>query len=350
MTDTRVRVAVNGFGRVGRCVARQVIANPFLELVAINDLVQDLGNLAYLYNFDSSYGHAALKAAELNEEDRSFKIGETKVHCFCEPGAEEVPWGRLDVDVLVEATGVSSNVEAAHLLVRQQQVQKVVVTHCPSTPVDMHLIIGHNEDSYRPSSHHVLASGICDANAIIHPLVHLDAAFGIECGFVTTLHPWLSYQNLVDSPTIMQSEPGHFWKDYALGRSSVGTLIPKNTTAVSALQPIIPELASKLEAFSFRIPTAVVAAADLTIRLTNTPTTEDLRCSLEDLSATSAVVDINQESLVASDYLGSTASVTLDLQWLKLKNDLVKIVAWYDNEWGYSARVVDAVLHVGMNL
>ena len=110
-----------------------------------------------------------------------------------------------------------------------------------------------------------------------------------------------------------------------------------------------PVAASKLEAFSFRIPTAVVAAADLTIRLTNTPTTEDIRCSLEDLSAASAVVDINQESLVASDYLGSTASVTLDLQWLKLTND-VKIVAWYDNEWGYSARVVDAVLHVGMNL
>jgi len=327
-------------------VARQVVENPLLELVAINDLVQDLGNLAYLYNFDSSYGHAAFKAVELNEEDRSFMIGDTRVYCFCEPGVEEVPWETLDVDVLVEATGVSSNVEGAHLLVRQQQVQKVVVTHCPTTHVDMHLIIGHNEDSYQPSNHHVLASGICDANAIIHPLVHLDASFGVESGFVTTLHPWLSYQNLVDSPTIMQSEPAHFWKDYALGRSSVGTLIPKDTTAITALKPIIPELASKLEAFSFRIPTAVVAAADLTIRLTSSPNLEELRSALEELASSSRVVDINQESLVASDYLGSTASVTLDLQWLKLTNDLIKIVAWYDNEWGYSARVVDAVLHV----
>lgn len=350
LTDTRVRVAVNGFGRIGRCVTRQIVANPLLELVAINDLVQDLGNLTYLYNFDSSYGHAQAKAVDLQEETRSFKINNEKVYCFNEPTIQDVPWETLGVDIVVEATGVASNVEGSHLLIRQQRVRKVVVTHCPSTPVDLHLIIGLNEESYTPLDHHVVACGICDANAIIHPIVHLDSCFGIEDGFVTTLHPWLSYQNLVDSPTIMQSEPTHFWRDYGLGRSSVGTLIPKDTTAVMALKPIIPDLASRFDALSYRVPTSVVASADLTIRLTKNPGLEGLRSSLEELAAASRVVDLNYESLVAIDYLGSTASVTIDMQWLKSKGELVKLLVWYDNEWGYSARVVDAVLHLGLKL
>lgn len=347
MTDDQIRVGINGFGRIGRTVARQVVANPQLRLVAVNDYAEDLGNLAYLYNYDSTYGRAPSRAAVLNETSKSFVLDGHSVSCFREFDVVNTQWESAGVDVLVEATGVSSNVDGSHVLVRDERVRKVIVTHCPSVPVDIHLLVGVNEAEYDPLVHHVIASGICDANAIVHPIVHLDDCFGIESGFVTTLHPWLSYQNLVDAPTVMQNSPGHFWTDYALGRSSVSTLIPKETTAVSALSPVIPELASKLEAFSFRVPTSIVSTADLTIRLSTEPSIDLVRLALEDLCATSRVVEANYESLVGVDYRGSTASATIDMQWLKVSGDMLKLIVWYDNEWGYSARVVDLVERVG---
>lgn len=348
MTNDQIRVGINGFGRIGRMVARQIVANPQLKLVAVNDHAEDLGNLVYLYNYDSTYGRAPSQATVLNETSQSFMLDGHSVSCFSEFDVVNAPWESADVDVLVEATGVSSNVDGSHVLVGDERVRKVVVTHCPSVSVDLHLIVGVNEAEYDPLVHHVIASGICDANAIVHPIVHLDDRFGIEYGFVTTLHPWLSYQNLVDAPTVMQNSPGHYWTDYALGRSSVSTLIPKETTAVSALSAVVPDLASKFEALSFRVPTSVVSTADITIRLSAGPSIDSVRMALEDLCAASRVVEANYESLVGTDYRGSTASATIDMQWLKMSGDMLKLIVWYDNEWGYSARVVDLVQRVGL--
>lgn len=334
------RVAVNGFGRIGRVLARQVVARTGFRLVAVNDLTGDVGNLAYLFNYDTNYGRAPVPATE-GSADGTMVLDGSIVRCHGERLATDVPWEDSDVDVLVDATGVAANVLAAHELVAQGRVPKVVITHCPSAEVDLHLIYGINDDRYLADRHHVVAGNICDANAVAHPIKALQESFEIASGYLTTIHPWLSYQHLVDAPTVKVSEPQHFWPDYSLGRASSSALIPKNTTAVDALAPVLPDVAAKLGSFSYRVPTPVVASADLTLRLGGSPGMVEVEEVLRELVVRSSVVNGNDESLVSQDYLGVDASATIDFQWLGVHGDLVKVVLWYDNEWGYAARMLD---------
>lgn len=346
MTSRRLRVGINGFGRIGRTVARLVLRDPDLQLVAINDLIEDLHNLVYLYNYDSTYGRAPQRAYVTHKGERCFHVGDDRVVVFRSVSVTDAAWDENGVDVLVEATGVLDNVRHAHDLVATQRIRKVIVTHTPAQYIDQTLVYGLNEDAYDPARHHVISSSICDTNAIAHPLSWLDDAYGIQSGFVTTLHPWLSYQNLLDAGVGMQSHPGHYWKDYSLGRASTSTLIPKETTAVRALGYVLPDLATRLGAFSYRTPTAIVSTADMTLRLERPPTLADLRAHLIERSEQSPVIHTNEESLVGTDYIAQEDFV-IDLQWLKIVDDLVKLVVWYDNEWGYSARVVDLVRLLG---
>jgi glyceraldehyde 3-phosphate dehydrogenase len=171
----------------------------------------------------------------------------------------------------------------------------------------------------------------------------LDDKYGIEGGALTTLHPWLSYQNLVDGPSISQSNPGIVWTDYALGRASVDSLIPKNTTAMSATEQVLPQLQGKILSFSYRIPTNIVASSDITLNLSKNVTEAELQEFLTTQCHNNPYVKINTESLVSLDYEQEEASAILDMQWVKVKGKTVKVVLWYDNEWGYSARVLDLV-------
>jgi glyceraldehyde 3-phosphate dehydrogenase len=251
----------------------------------------------------------------------------------------EISWAELDIDVLIDASGVSKNVLVAKDLTRKGALKKVVVTHS-SDDVDREVILGVNTDALTREDS-VVSSSICDANAIAHPLKWIESAFGISGGAVTTLHPWLSYQNLVDGPSISQSNPGVVWSDFALGRAAGESLIPKNTTALTATEKIIPAIAGKLLSFSYRIPTRTVASSDLTLHLESSVTTKQFEQFLNDQCLQSDYVRANYESLVSVDYEQDEASAILDLQWIKTMNNTVKLILWYDNEWAYSTRALE---------
>ncbi|HLF58169.1 MAG TPA: glyceraldehyde 3-phosphate dehydrogenase NAD-binding domain-containing protein [Alphaproteobacteria bacterium] len=336
-----MRLGINGFGRIGRCIARLASASADIEIAAVNDLASDIANLAYLYNYDSTYGRSPLRA-EADPARREIAIGGTTITFFSRASATDVPWEDAGVDILVDATGIAANVVADRELTAASRVKRVIVTHSPDSGVDRYLIMGVNDSAYDAEHDRVVSASICDANAIAHPLQALDAHYGIESGFVTTLHPWLSYQNLVDAPASWQSRPGLYWADFSLGRMSTGTLIPKNTTAVSVLRPVLPDLATKLAGFSYRTPTHIVCSADLTLRLSADTTADELLEFLSQNFQGSPYVGINFESLVGTDYLGDPHSAIIDAQWLNvIGGRMIKLVLWYDNEFGYSNRVID---------
>jgi glyceraldehyde 3-phosphate dehydrogenase len=222
----------------------------------------------------------------------------------------------------------------------------VLVTHtCPSA--DFTLVFGATESAFDPARHRVVSTSICDAAAAAPVLKTLNDAFGIEYGFVTTLHPWLAYQNLMDGPSRSQAFPGHVYSHYALGRASVGALIPKPTTVVSACERVVPEVRGKLKCMSYRVPTPCVSSADLSLQLRASTTEHDVLEAFRALSASQGdrqVVRITDEPLVSVDYLGDPHSCIIDTRWLMLNEGRqLKVVLWYDNEWGYSSRVVDAL-------
>ena len=340
----KTRIGINGFGRVGRCVAKILMNRPDLELVAINDLDTDYSNLSYLFNYDSTYGRSD---ARMETDGKACHLNDKTLAMSSVANIDGVAWEKSRVDVVIDSSGVTENVHLAHRLTDTGRVKKVLVTHSPPEDVDHVIIMGVNESTYRSNEHHVVSSSICDANAIAPVLVELDKAFGIRHCSITTLHPWLSYQNLVDAPLRSVSKPGHFWKDYSLGRASVGALIPKETTAAKAIVKVCSQFEGKLEGFSYRIPTNVVTSADLTF-VTEKPTTRaQLRHVLEDFAKASPFVSLNRESLISVDYERTEHSAIIDDQWTRVLGDhMGKIILWYDNEWGYSSRVADIASHL----
>ena len=332
----RPRLAINGFGRIGRTITKLNMKYQKFDLVLINDINPNCDNLAYLLNYDSTYGRLPQPVQSL---DNKMLFGRNSVTVTSVCDLQQISWGSLDVDVLIDSSGVSSNVAVAKDLTKREAVRKVVVTHS-SSDVDREIILGVNTETLK-SDDAVVSSSICDANAIAHPLKWINDEFGIVGGSVTTLHPWLSYQNLVDGPSISQSNPGVVWDDFALGRAAGESLIPKNTTALTATEKVIPEIAGKLLSFSYRIPTRVVASSDLTLNLGSSITQEQVEQFLQSQCAKSDYVCANYESLVSVDYEQEEASAVLDLQWTKAIGNTIKIIAWYDNEWAYSARALE---------
>lgn len=338
-----IRVGINGFGRIGRCIARQLQSEPASKLVAVNDLAESIDNFIYLYNYDSTYGRAPV-FAERADGAGVFRIGGQEVRFSSHARVADVPWEEAGVDIVVDATGVHDNVLGARELTDSGRARKAIVTHSPDSGVDRYIIMGVNDGDYDPARDHVVSTTICDANAVAHALKALDERFGIVRGFVTTLHPWLSYQNLVDGPVTWQAIPGSYWKDFSLGRSSVNTLIPKNTTVVTALRPVLPHIQARLSGFSFRTPTQIVCAADLTIQIAQPTTAEALLRWLEERFAGSPYVLVSHDARVGMDFTAETWSAAIDARWVQvLDGTLVKLVLWYDNEWAYSARVVDMI-------
>jgi len=223
-----------------------------------------------------------------------------------------------------------------------KSVKKIIITHSPKDHIDQTLIIGANEDSYISDEHNVISASICDANACAPVLNLINNEIGIKDGFITTLHPWLGYQNLTDGSLKSISSPGHYWTDFALGRASNDSLIPKPTTLMSAINAALPNFNSEIHAMSFRVPTAIVSASDITLTINKAIQKDHLIESFLDLQKKyPRVIAINQESLVSIDFKGINQSCVIDLRWLKIYNDKIKLILWYDNELGYSNRVVD---------
>ncbi|MBX3154703.1 MAG: aldehyde dehydrogenase [Deltaproteobacteria bacterium] len=336
---SELRVGLNGFGRIGRAITRILLQRRGHRLVHVNDINQDTANLAYLLKYDTTYGR--LSENVTGSED-TLTIDDQRIRVTHHADLSEVDW--RDVDVVIEATGVSRNEQQAQSVAAR--VGTVLVTHaCPSA--DFTLVFGATETQFDPKKHRVVSTSICDAIAIAPVVKALREAFGIECGFVTTLHPWLSYQNLMDGPARSQAYPGNVYSHYPLGRASIGALIPKPTTVVSACERILPEIAGKLRCMSYRVPTPCVSSADMSLHLEASATEAQVLERLEALRASQGarkVVRITDEPLVSVDYLGDDHSCIIDTRWLMLNGGRqLKVVLWYDNEWGYSSRVVDAL-------
>lgn len=339
-----IKIGINGFGRIGRSITRIISSKKDLKIVAINEINNDLDNLGYLLKYDTIYGKLKNK---INVTKSEIKIDNKRTKFFCKKDITEVPWNKLGIDVVIDATGVAKNVKDAKKIIKNN-VKKIVITHSPDKNIDFTMIMGVNEKSYNYRKHDLVSSSICDASAIGPVLKELDENFKIETGFVTTLHPRLSYQNLLDGSLKSVSSPGHNWKNFSLGRDSISNLIPKQTTAIKAVTKCISGLNNKISGLSFRIPTSIVCASDLTIKVKNDASVDNVNKIFKKLSITkSKIFEFETNSLVSSDYLGTNKSVIIDSKFTNVMNkQLIKMVIWYDNEWGYSNRVVDIVKYI----
>ena len=334
-----MRIGINGFGRIGRAVARIALDCPDVELVVVNELDHDIENFAYLLAFDTVYGRLQ---KTVSVRDEALEVDGQEIAIFHKATVDDVPWQDYKIDVLIEASGVANNVVRSRELFGSGYPRKVVVTNS-SKEVDSTVLIGANCDQYDPNVHHVVSSSICDANAILPVLKLLTDNWGIESAFLTTLHPLLAYQNVTDGPLSSVSNPGHKWTDFSLGRATYGNLIPKDTTAAQACIAVMPNLENKLDAISFRVPTQIVSASDFSVNVKKPITVGAFHEAVSELShAFPDVVHLESRPLVSSDYKGVRHSCIVDKRRTKIiGSNFIKLVSWYDNEWGYSCRVLD---------
>ncbi len=345
----RIKIGINGFGRIGRALFRIARQDDRLEVVAINDIDPNVENHAYLVKFDSHYGRLR-EEVHGSREEMCLHIDGRRIPFYAKEDVSEVSWHEHGVQVVIDASGVAKNLKAARFLVEQKKVPKVVVTNTPSEGTDRTIVFGVNEHSYDHERHHVLSSSICDVMSSAVVLNILEKRFGIRSGFITTLHPWLSYQNLLDGSVKSVSSPGHYWDDFALGRASNVNLIPKKTTLVPALSKVLPQIAEKIHAMSFRVPTAAVTVSDLVLELASPTSTEEVNALLKQQAGEMGrILGYQEEQRVSSDFMGIEQSVFVDGRWTDANNEgkTLRLVLWYDNEWGYSQRVADLAVLAG---
>jgi glyceraldehyde 3-phosphate dehydrogenase len=344
-----LRIGINGFGRIGRAIYRANLEKRAFEVVAINDVNPDIHNIAYTVNYDSLYERLREPLRVDSRADRLHNDTES-IAVFHEARIADVPWDSAKVDIVIDASGILDNVLNARRVITELGVRKVIVTHSPNEGVDFSMVLGANEHLLDVGEHEVIASSICDATAIAPVLKLIKERFGLRCGYVTTLHPWLNYQNLMDGPASSWSVPGEIYHHYALGRSVIGNLIPKPTSAIEATCRVLDGVTeAMIGSFSYRTPTAIVGSADITLVTERQVDVRDLRAVFTEYERNQRwkILHSNLEPLVSLDFKRCEYSAVVDARWTDVIGDgMVKLVLWYDNEWGYASRVVDQVSYV----
>lgn len=339
---TKLKVGINGMGRIGRAVFRHLQGREDVEVACINDINPDPNNIAYLIKYDSTYGRMK---EEVAADGDSIHVGSNSYRLFHKNDITDVPWNDVGVDIVVDSSGVKANLTNA--MSNPGSVKNYIVTNAPSGFEGLKTVIfGVNEDEFNAQEHRFLSSSICDTIALTPILKTLRKTHEVESGFLTTLHPWLSYQNLLDGPSVSWSIPGDINSHFALGRSSIMNIIPKSTSAVNAADFVFPGLSDRLASFSYRVPTNIVSGATLVLMLDKEITRDDILTRFSEVADTQShkVVKNSSEPLTSLDYLGEDHSVVIDHRWTKVENGRhLQMVYWYDNEWGYSARVADLV-------
>ena len=326
----RKRVAINGFGRIGRAAFKILLEKPDIEVVAINDLTES-DILAHLLRYDTAYGHYKKTVAT---ESGALLIDGKKFPVFAEPDPKKLPWKKLAVDVVLECTGRFTDTVSAqqHILAGAKKVILSAPTKDgdDATPT---FLIGVNEDTYQRQD--VLSNASCTTNSLAPIAKILHDTFGIEKALMTTIHSYTADQNIQDGPH----------KDLRRARAAAQNIVPTTTGAAIAVTETIPELKGLFDGIAVRVPTIVVSLSDCTFVLKRKTTKEEINQVLKDASLTARyqqVLGVTEEPLVSSDFIGSPYSSIVDLSMTKVVDgDLVKVVAWYDNEWGYSNRLVE---------
>jgi len=335
-------VGINGFGRIGRAVFRKVLESKEFDIVVINDINPDNNNIAYQLKYDSLYG--VLKQ-DVKSNESGIVVNGKKILIYHENSIDDVPWDLHGITRVIDSSGVHENAVRARNL--KNKVKQVILTHSPEEKlVDKSVIIGINEDDIDVKKDLVISNSICDANAF-GPVVNiLNREYGIKHGFLTTLHPWLSYQNLLDGPSPSFSYPGHIYSHYIFGRASTFSLLPKPTTTIDATCKVLKSLKGKFDSFSYRVPTATVSSSDISVHLSKKAGVEDIKKLFEKEAKKQKykIIYNNYDPLVSIDFKGMEYSAVIDQRWTTInKGSYLKLILWYDNEWGYSCRVIDLI-------
>jgi glyceraldehyde 3-phosphate dehydrogenase len=330
-------VAINGFGRIGRGFLRAALAHPEVEIVAVNDLVPTATN-AHLLKYDSTQG--VLDQA-VSVTDAGLQVGEHSIKVFAERNPADLPWGELEIDVVIESTGIFTSREAAgaHL----NAGAKLVIISAPSADADATFVMGVNEGDFDPATHRVISNASCTTNCFVPMVKVLDDAFGVDAGLMTTVHAYTNDQNLLDL--------AH--KDLRRSRAATINIVPTSTGAARATSLVLASMKGRLDGTSLRVPIPVGSITDFTAIVRST-TVEEINDAFRDAAsgALAGVLVYTDEPIVSSDIVGTTASCTFDAQMTIVlpvdeAKSLVKVFGWYDNEWGYSNRLVDLARHVG---
>ncbi len=333
-----VRVGINGFGRIGRQSLKALIERtPGVEVVAVNDLVDTAMN-ALLFKHDSTYG---AYPGEVGHTDDSLIVDGRTIRVFKEKDPAALPWGDLGVDIVVESTGIFTDADkaAAHL---QGGAKKVIIS-APAKGEDITIVLGVNEDRYDPAKHTIISNASCTTNCLAPAAKVVHDLLRIERGLMNTIHSYTNDQRILDV--------AH--KDPRRARSAGQNIIPTSTGAAKALSLVIPDLKGKFDGFSLRVPTPTVSVVDFTADVGRATSVEELNAAFRAAEAgpMQGILGVSDEPLVSSDFRGDSRSSIIDSQsTMVLGGTLVKVISWYDNEWGYSCRVADLVGFVAARL
>ncbi|MDE4542330.1 type I glyceraldehyde-3-phosphate dehydrogenase [Thermoanaerobacterium sp. R66] len=333
-----VKVGINGFGRIGRNFFRAALKkNVDLDIVAFNDLT-DAKTLAHLLKYDSTFGQFE---GEVIAKEDSLVVNGKEIKILKETDPAKLPWKELGVDIVIESTGRFTNKEDAvkHI---EAGAKKVIIS-APAKNEDITIVMGVNEDKYDPNAHHVISNASCTTNCLAPFAKVLHNKFGIKRGLMTTVHSYTNDQRILDLPH----------KDLRRARSAAMSIIPTTTGAAKAVALVLPELKGKLNGFAMRVPTPDVSVVDLVAELEKSVTVEEINAALKEAAENElkGILGYTDEPLVSMDFKGDSRSSIVDgLSTMVMEGNMVKVVSWYDNEWGYSNRVVDLAKYVADRL
>ena len=335
------KIAINGFGRIGRCIVRAMHERKIqdLELVAINDLT-DAKTLAHLYNYDTVHGRAEPKAVA---GEGSFEIAGKKVKILAEKDPAKLPWKELGVDMVFECTGLFTEKEKA--AVHMTAGAKKVLISAPAKGHDLTVVLGVNTEKYDPAKHHILSNGSCTTNCLAPVAKVLHDNFVIKGGLMTTIHSYTNDQAVLDIP--------HRKGDLRRARAAALNMIPSSTGAAKALSEVIPELKGKFDGQSMRVPTMDVSIVDLTFETEKVVTKDAIHAAMKAASEgpMKGILGYTEEQLVSSDYIGDPRSSIFDATITQVLGErFAKVFSWYDNEWGFSNRMIELAQIVGAKL
>lgn len=348
------KVGINGFGRIGRQVLKAMLENypEQLEVVAFND-IGDLPTMAHLLKYDTNYGKFDRK---IEVVDDGISIDGKVVKAFKETDPANIPWGDLGVEIVIESTGIftikkdgvnkkGKTVKGAENHITKGGAKKVIIS-APAEGEDLTVVLGVNDEKYDPANHNVISNASCTTNGLAPAVKVAHDKFRIVRGFMTTVHAYTNDQKILDLPH----------SDLRRARAAAMNIIPTSTGAARALKLVIPDMAGKLDGYALRVPTSTVSVIDLTVELEKATTTEELRQAYRDAAEgpLKGILQAVDEPLVSIDFKGDPHSSSIDLPFTQVlgkeSNNFAKIVAWYDNEWGYSVRTADLAAMIAKSL
>ncbi len=326
-----LRVAINGFGRIGRMVFRSALKEQGIEIVAINDLT-DAQTLAHLLKYDSVHGRFD---GTVEAKDNTIIVNGKSITIYAVRNPAELPWGALNVDLVLESTGLFTARDKAAL--HLQAGAKKVIISAPATDPDLTVVVGVNDSAYDPAIHHIVSNASCTTNCLAPVAKVLNDAFGIEKGLMTTIHSYTNDQNILDLPH----------KDLRRARAAGLSMIPTSTGAAKAVSLVLPELKGKLDGFAIRVPTPNVSVVDLTVTLKTATDAAAVNAALKAASESGplkGILGYTDEEVVSIDFNGCPLSSIVDSKCTKIiDGNLLKVLSWYDNEMGFSNRVIDLI-------